>query len=123
MSARTLIIDDDAAVRDALTLVLEAGGYDVRAAADGGSGLMLAEQFGPDIILTDIIMPGCEGIETILTLKARHPGIAVIAMSGGGRVGNRDYLELAREVGADGILEKPFDADALLDMVQAHLRR
>jgi DNA-binding response OmpR family regulator len=123
MSARIAIIDDDAAVRESLILVLEAGGHRVRAADCGDSGLSLARDFHPDIVLTDIIMPGCEGIETIMTLKARHPHIRVIAMSGGGRVGNRDYLDLARDVGADGTIQKPFDADAILDMVQAHLRR
>ena len=95
----------------------------MRAADCGDGGLRLARDFDPEIVLTDIIMPGCEGIETIMTLKARHPHMRVIAMSGGGRVGNRDYLALARDVGADAVLQKPFDADAILDMIQAHPRR
>jgi DNA-binding response OmpR family regulator len=123
MSARILLIDDDAAVRESLRLVLEASGHQVRSADSGDSGLDAAGDFHPDIILTDIIMPGCEGIETIMTLKTRYPAIRIIAMSGGGRVGNRDYLDLARDVGADAVLQKPFDADAILDLVQAHLRR
>jgi len=54
-------------------------------------------------------------------LKAEHPQIRIIAMSGGGRTGNRDYLELAQEMGADAALEKPFDEDALLEAIRAFL--
>jgi DNA-binding response OmpR family regulator len=118
--ARIEIIDDDEAVRDCLTLVLQAGGYDVRAADAGDSGVALARAFRPDIVLTDIIMPGCEGIETILAIRSEHPGTKIIAMSGGGRTGNKDHLELAREMGADASLEKPFDEQALLDAVRMY---
>jgi len=121
VTARIEIIDDDPAVRESLTLVLEAGGHHVCAADAGDAGLVLARDFRPDIILTDIIMPGCEGIQTILMLKAEHPQIRIIAMSGGGRTGNRDYLELAQEMGADAALEKPFDEDALLEAIRAFL--
>jgi DNA-binding response OmpR family regulator len=119
--ARIQIIDDDPAVRDSLSLVLEAGGHDVRVAEAGDIGVALARDFRPDLILTDIIMPGCEGIETILTIRSEHPGIRIIAMSGGGRTGNRDYLELAREMGADAALEKPFDEDVLLEAIRVQL--
>ena len=120
MTARIEIIDDDAAVRESLTLMLEAGGYEVKSADAGDSGLALARDFHPDVILTDIIMPGCEGIETILRLKSEHPRIKIIAMSGGGRVGNKDYLELAQEMGADAALEKPFDEEALLQAIRMY---
>ncbi|HEX3756205.1 MAG TPA: response regulator [Rhizomicrobium sp.] len=116
--ARIEIIDDDPAVRESLTLLLEADGYDVRAAESGDIGLALARDFQPHVVLTDIIMPGCEGIETILALKSQHPKMKIIAMSGGGRVGNTDYLELARKMGADTSLEKPFDDEALLQAVR-----
>jgi DNA-binding response OmpR family regulator len=119
--ARIQIIDDDPAVRDSLSLVLEADGHDVRTAEAGEIGVALARDFRPDLVLTDIIMPGCEGIETILTIRSEHPGVPIIAMSGGGRIGNRDYLELAREMGADAALEKPFDEDALLEAIRAQL--
>jgi CheY-like chemotaxis protein len=121
MTARIEIIDDDEAVRAALTIMLERGGYDVRSAEAGDIGVALARDFHPDIVLTDIIMPGCEGIETILTIKAEHPRIRIIAMSGGGRIGNKDYLELAQEMGADASLEKPFDEAALLEAIQMYL--
>jgi DNA-binding response OmpR family regulator len=117
---RIEIIDDDDAVRDSLAILLEADGYEVRCAEAGDIGLALAREFQPHIILTDIIMPGCEGIETILSIKSEHPQIKIIAMSGGGRIGNRDYLELAQEMGADTSLEKPFDADALLEAIQLY---
>ena len=121
MTARIEIIDDDIAVREALLLVLEADGHEVRAADSGDAGVALAAEFDPHIILTDIIMPGCEGIETILLLKSRHPQMKIIAMSGGGRTGNTDYLELAREIGADAALEKPFDEADLLDAIRTFL--
>jgi DNA-binding response OmpR family regulator len=119
--ARIEIIDDDAAVRDSLSLALEANGHEVRSAEAGDTGVVLAREFHPDLVLTDIIMPGCEGIETILAIKSEHPGIRIIAMSGGGRIGNRDHLELAQEMGADAALEKPFDEDTLLKAIRAQL--
>jgi len=119
---RVAIIDDDEAVRASLTLLLESGGYDVRTADAGDTGVHLARDFHPDIVLTDIIMPGCEGIETIMTIRAEHPDARIIAMSGGGRTGNRDYLDLAQEMGAHAALEKPFDADTLLDLIGAQVK-
>jgi DNA-binding response OmpR family regulator len=119
MAARIVVVDDDPAIRDSLTILLEARGYDVRSADSGDRGVSLAREFQPDIVMTDIIMPGVEGIETIMTLKRQQPQIRIIAMSGGRDRGGRNYLELARKMGADRSLEKPFDESALLEAIQS----
>jgi DNA-binding response OmpR family regulator len=73
--------------------------------------------------VTDIIMPVREGVETILAIKAHAPRTRVIAISGGYRVGPEDFLTLARHVGADDVLAKPFRPSALLAVADRLLHR
>jgi CheY-like chemotaxis protein len=115
--ARILVIDDDAAVRETLRLVLESAGHSVTCAEDGERGLEAFETVRPDLVITDILMPEREGIETSLELRRREPGQPIIAISGGGRAGGADFLAMARRMGADAVLPKPFEPDELLDTV------
>ena len=111
------VIDDDKSVRQTVGRILSSAGYAVVKAADGAKGLEAVEQSSPAMIITDIVMPNREGIETILEAKKRFPGIPIIAISGGGRTGPRDFLDVARKLGADDCLAKPFRPAELLDKV------
>ena len=111
---KILVIDDDHMVRYALSRILQRSGYDVVTASDGKRGMMLVREELPDVVITDIIMPEQEGIETISLLRHQYPQMKIIAISGGGRIRNVDFLEMARSLGADDVISKPFEADELL---------
>ena len=115
------VIDDDESVRQTVGRILSSAGYAVVNAADGAKGLEVVEQSSPVMIITDIVMPNREGIETIIEAKRRFPGIPIIAISGGGRSGPQSFLDLARKLGADDCLAKPFRPTELLDKVAALL--
>jgi DNA-binding response OmpR family regulator len=123
VSRQVLIIDDDRIVRDALAQVLQHAGYIVTCAADGVRGLATFREQRPDIIITDIIMPEKEGIETIIEIRAEAPEIPILAISGGARIGNTDFLSIARKLGATDVLAKPFEAKELLVKVAACLEQ
>lgn len=105
---RILVIDDDVPFRSVLKASLEEMGHYVREAKDGNEGVSLYRQETFDLVMTDLIMPGKEGIETIMDMRRINPGVKIIAMSGGGRVTSVDYLQIARQVGAKKVLSKPF---------------
>jgi CheY-like chemotaxis protein len=114
---RVLVIDDDEGVRLTLNHVLVADGYAVWTAADGIEGVKLAQSCRPDVVLTDLLMPKQDGLETIALLKREHPDLRIVAMSGGLRMGHGDILESASKSGADRVLAKPFDLTALLQLL------
>lgn len=111
---RALVIDDDDFVRATVASMLEAAGYDVHQAQDGDSGLMLFEEHRPELVVTDVLMPNKEGIETILELRQRNAEVRIIAMTGGGEIGATPILDVARKLGADDVLHKPFSRNDLL---------
>jgi CheY-like chemotaxis protein len=119
--ARILVIDDEQEMRDLLRWMLEREGYEVVTAEDGKEGLRLYRENLADLIITDLIMPEMEGIETILALKHDFPGVKVIAMSGGGHVGPDPYLKIAEGVGAIRVFAKPFSREELLEAVRETL--
>lgn len=108
-----LIIDDERLVRETLKLIVESAGHQVILAEDGRQGLTLFAQDRPDLVITDILMPEKEGLETITELR-RHSNIPIIAVSAGGRIGSVNVLDLAREFGANRIITKPFDHREIL---------
>jgi DNA-binding response OmpR family regulator len=118
---KILVIDDDSAVRFTLKRILVREGFEVVDAPDGRKGIELFQLDPPDLVITDIIMPEQEGIETIVVLKNTCPYAPIIAISGGGRIGNEDLLRMAARLGADAILHKPFGEAELLDIVKAKL--
>jgi DNA-binding response OmpR family regulator len=111
--ARILVIDDDPAVRLSIQVALEREGHQVVCASDGEQGFRAFASKAPELIITDIIMPNKEGIETILQIRARDPKTPILAISGGGRLGNADFLKMAKRVGANEILPKPFERQDL----------
>ena len=116
---KILVIDDDQLVRFALSRLLRSQGHEVSVAVDGARGLDQVERDPPDIVITDIIMPEQEGFETIVKLRRSRPALKIVAISGGYRVGNRDVLSMARALGADEVIAKPFDPDDLMTKLTA----
>lgn len=111
---KILVIDDDHLVPYTLSKILSRNGYEVVTAADGKRGMVLLRNEHLDLVITDIIMPEQEGIDTIIKLRCERPGIKIIAISGGGLIRNIDFLEMARSLGADDVIAKPFEVDDLL---------
>jgi DNA-binding response OmpR family regulator len=120
--ARILLIDDDEQVLDMLYESLTREGYDVLRASNGEQGLRLYRQEPVDLIITDIIMPEKEGIETIIELRRDFPDVKIIAMSGGGSIGTKDYLHLAKIFGVQRTFTKPVAREQLLDAIKALLK-
>jgi CheY-like chemotaxis protein len=121
MSRPILVIDDDAMVRMALGAVLRAAGFEVAFAEDGRKGMKLLRTLEPRLVITDIIMPEQEGIETIMAMRAARPDLKIIAISGGARIGHANVLDMASALGADEVLAKPFDPETLLTKVRKQL--
>lgn len=117
--AKLLVIEDDPAVRFSLLAALQALGHDVDAAANGVEGVARCRESHYDLIITDLIMPEKDGVETILELKLEKPGLKIIAISGGGR--NQDIMETAYTIGADCALAKPFSVNDLSSCVNRML--
>lgn len=118
-----LIIDDDASVRDSLRRTLHKEGYTILEASEGKGGLKQLEHSLADLILLDMFMPDKDGLETIGELRRTHPGIRIIAMSGGGFKGTVDVLHVATKLGARRTLAKPFTREQLLEAVETELAR
>ncbi|MCP4746692.1 MAG: response regulator [Desulfobacteraceae bacterium] len=111
---RILIVDDDEQFRLMLRRVLEKEGYEVHEAVDGRQAIASFRRLRTDLIITDIIMPEKEGVETIVALRQEFPTVKIIAVSGGGRNAPGDYLLLADKLGAQVTMEKPLDRARLL---------
>lgn len=116
--AHILVIDDDDQIRKTLRAVLEREGHEVVEAPDGKVGMRIFQDKGADLVITDIIMPEKDGIETILELRKDYPDAKIIAMSGGGEIEPRVYLRFASQLGALRTLVKPFEREELLTAVQ-----
>ncbi len=115
--ARILIIDDEGELRAMLRQMLEHAGHEVTEAVNGAEGIEFYERDKHDMIITDIIMPEKEGVETILALRRADPELPIIAISGGGRLDATDFLTMAKKLGARHTLTKPFRREQLLEAV------
>ena len=115
---RILVIDDDIQVLNVLHFALVHEGYDVLKASNGKEGIKLYREDPVDLIITDLIMPEKEGIETIRELTSEFPNVKIIAISGGGRIGPADYLNMAKVLGAKRTLAKPIERDELVKTVK-----
>ena len=120
--ATILVIDDNAEIREVIREILEDEGHQVVEADGGITGLQAFERSGFDLVITDIIMQGKEGLETIQTIRQRSPAQRILAISGGGRAGKDDYLAVAAVMGATATLAKPFKPTALVKAVNEVLR-
>ena len=116
-----LIVDDDKSLRDLLSSVLRERGHEVATAGEGNEALELMAQRCFEMVISDIIMPGKEGIETIREIRGLYPDVQVIAMSAGGSVGNAQILEYARMIGAHDSIRKPVELPALITKVEQML--
>jgi CheY-like chemotaxis protein len=119
--ATILVVDDDAKVRTVLTRMLRSAGHSVVGASDGRQALEVAGAELFDLVVTDILMPEVEGLETITRLQSSSPQVPIIAISGGGRVDGRLCLELASSMGAKAVLRKPIELAELLGAVKQAL--
>jgi CheY-like chemotaxis protein len=118
---KILVIDDNVVVRNTIAQILESDGYEVLSAENGRRGLTVFRHEHPDLVVTDIIMPEKEGIETIRDIRDCSPNAKIIAISGGGRIGNTDFLKIARQLGASEVVAKPLDPDHFLEIVRSCL--
>lgn len=115
---RILIIDDDDQMRMMLKQAFERAGYEVVDASNGARGVEIFRESPVDLIITDLIMPEKDGMETIIELQRESPNIKIIAISGGSRAMDpRDYLHYATQIGVLKTFTKPFDTDELLESV------
>lgn len=106
---RVCVIDDNPLVRDALALGLDDDGFDVFVAPDGEMGLAIIERVHPDVVLTDLQMPGIEGLVLIPMLRQKYPRMPIVAMSG---------ETVPEDIGgADIFLRKPFNVPAARDAI------
>lgn len=116
--ARILVIDDEELVRYTLRAILESADHEVVEATNGNEGMASCKAHPAELVITDIIMPEKEGMETIIELRHAYPDVKIVAISGGGRIGSTDYLKMARKLGADEVMPKPFQMDEVLSMVR-----
>jgi DNA-binding response OmpR family regulator len=121
--SRILIIEDNEDARRFMALALQGEGYDVAVAEDGEAGLQIQRHAPAEVLITDIFMPNKDGIETIVDFRTKFPHVKIIAMSGGRSSSHVDYLDTAREIGADECLSKPFGLHELLSAVQGVMAR
>jgi len=118
---RILLIEDERPIRDILEQVLVMEGFLVETAENGIEAMKILRESHFHLVITDLIMPGKDGIELILELRGFAPNIKIIAMSGGIPGSSRDCLPLARTLGATAVIKKPFHRESLLDTVSAVL--
>jgi CheY-like chemotaxis protein len=118
-AARILVVDDDAGVRQVMCSMLRPAGYEVEVAENGREAIELLRERAFDLVITDLVMPEQEGIETIKQLRRDFPSVKIIAISGafGG-----DYLRIAGFLGAHRTMAKPIRMEAIIRVVEETLR-
>ena len=120
--ARIIVIDDQEPIRRVVRRALEKEGHEVLEASDGEIGEQLLERSPADVVITDIFMPGQDGIVTLRQIRKRFPAVKVIVMSGGDSTGMLDLRRDAELLGAVKSLQKPFNARDIVDVVRAVLQ-
>ena len=118
VKSRILVIDDEVGIRDSMRRTLEYQGYQFVGAASGPEGLALIDRDPPDLVFLDIKMPGMDGLEVLDQIKAKHPEVPVVMVSGHGTAQNAFE---ARDKGASGFIEKPFSEPVLLERIEKEL--
>ena len=113
-----MVIDDDSALRMVWRDVLEEEGYRVFEAGDGEEGLSVLDQCRADVVITDLLMPGRGGMETVAEIRMNYPDVKIVAASGGAVVGALSFGEAAAKLGAHGSLQKPVTIQELIDTVR-----
>ena len=121
---KVIVIDDEEDIRITLKEVFRRAGFEVEVASNGNEGMDLLREHGADLVITDIIMPGSDGVETAHNIRTEFPKTKIIVMSGGGNaaplgyepaaITTTAYLASAAAIGADLTLTKPFDREELI---------
>ncbi len=112
-----LVVDDEPEICEELKEFLENKGFRALTATDGRKALELFAARPVDLVITDVIMPHKEGVETIFELRRQAPGVKIIAISGGGRARHGGFLKVAKRAGADQVLAKPLNLSALYEAI------
>jgi Response regulator containing CheY-like receiver domain and AraC-type DNA-binding domain len=115
--ANILVVEDEEMVRITLERVLAVENHEVSTASNGNEAIALAKEKPFDLVITDLIMPEKQGIETIVELRRDNPDLKIIAISGVGRSHVSSELDHARQLGADATITKPFGVDTLLKVL------
>ena len=116
---KILLIDDDREVRLSIRTVLESVGHEVVDCASAIEGIDAAKNNAFDTAIVDLILPDMDGLEAIGEMRKSVPDLKVIAISGGGEMLKKSYLPAAEAFGAVASLEKPFEAQVLIDTVDS----
>lgn len=115
--AKILVVDDEPLICEMLEVFLSRAGHDVTAVTDGKQAIEVVRTASVDLVIADIVMPEKDGLETIMDLQKMRPELKIIAISGGSRIGNFDFLAMAEKLGACKTFYKPLDNTVLLRAV------
>ena len=111
-----LIVDDEKSIADTLALIMQDAGYNARAAYDGAAALTMSRERAPDLVISDVLMPGMSGVDLAVVTRREFPGCRILLFSG--QAASADMLQDARRNGHDfELLAKPIDPDELLQRV------
>lgn len=116
--ARILVVEDNTSIREAMCEMLQQAGYETIAAENGRFAADIHRSTPVDLIITDLFMPDTDGMELIYQFRRDFPDVKIIAISGGGSRGWVEQLVVAKNIGAQRALQKPFTGDELLSAIQ-----
>jgi DNA-binding NtrC family response regulator len=119
ISRSILVVDDERAICELLQQVLEKAGHKVVCASNGREAARAVAAGSFDLVITDLLMPECDGLELIAEMRRKFPQVRVIAMTGGGHIPREQYLFIAKNLGAHSLLEKPFEQKDLHAAIEA----
>lgn len=117
-----LIVEDDNELREMLKTALVRSDFTVFEAANGKEAINHFKPGITDLIITDLIMPEEDGLKVIMKIREIKPGIKIVAISGGGKAGPAGYLDMAKALGADSVLYKPFSLNDLVHEIRNLLK-
>jgi CheY-like chemotaxis protein len=119
VKTRILIADDNSDFAAMLKLALEGAGYDVEVAANGHDALVAQRSAPADVLITDLVMPESDGLEAVAAFRREFPATRLVVVSGAERLATARYLAIAQLMGADAVLRKPFEIEALLGTLKS----
>lgn len=114
--AAILLADDNRDLRELLGEALAEAGHAVTPCADGAEAIARLDAATFDLVVTDVLMPGADGAEVMQALRRQRVRPRLIVISGGGRIDPASYLKMARALGADEVLQKPFTPSRLIEV-------
>lgn len=119
---KVLIVDDEPLVCEALSEVFQLAGHEVLLASNGVEAIKIVNTVSVDVAIIDIVMPEKDGLQTIEELKEIQPELKIIAISGGSRISNVDFLDIAEQLGSARAFYKPLDNHAIIKAVDDLLK-